>query len=84
MKPNHLKEHNPSNPLLTAHEAAGVVGPLGLVGYLPSMLVNGSAMRRVDAVTVPVDPLDQAVVSGPSDRVQPWGKPPLKERDRDK
>lgn len=40
---------------------------LGLEGYLPSMLVDGSAMGRVDAVAVPVDPLDQSVMAGPSD-----------------
>lgn len=40
-------------------------------GYLPSVLVNGSAMGGVDAVAVPVDSLDQPVVAGPSDGVQP-------------
>lgn len=39
-------------------------------GYLPAVLVDGSAVRRVDAVAVPVDPLHQPVVAGPPDRVQ--------------
>lgn len=41
-----------------------------LEGYLPSVLVNGSTMGRVDTVAVPVDPLDQSVVARPSDWVQ--------------
>lgn len=44
---------------------------LRLEGYLPAMLVDGSAVRRIDAAAVPVDPLHQPMVAGPSDRVQP-------------
>lgn len=49
-------------------------------GYLSSMLVYGTAMRRVDAVAVPVDSLHQPVVPGPSDRVQPRRKATLREK----
>lgn len=42
------------------------------------MLVYGTAMRRVDAVTVPVNSLHQPVVPGPSDRVQPRRKATLR------
>lgn len=51
-------------------------------GYLPSVLVHGPAVRRVEAVPVPVDPLHQTVVPGPSDRVQPRRKAPLRQRQR--
>lgn len=49
-------------------------------GYLSSMLVYGAAMRRVDAVAVPVDPLHQPVVPGPPDRVQPRRKARLRKK----
>lgn len=51
-------------------------------GYLPSVLVHGPAVRRVEAVPVPVDPLHQPVVPGPSDRVQPRRKASLRQRQR--
>lgn len=37
-------------------------------------------MRRVDAVALPVDPLNQPVVAGSSDRVQPRRKATLKQK----
>lgn len=49
-------------------------------GYLPSVLVDRSAMRRVDAVAVSVDPLDQPMVAGPSDGVQPRWEAALRKR----
>lgn len=56
------------------------VNDLGLEGYLPSVLVDRSAVGRVDAVAVPVDPLDQSMVAGPSDGVQPRRKATLRKR----
>lgn len=53
-----------------------------LEGYLSSVLVYGAAVRRVDAAALPVDPLDQAVVAGPSDRVQPRRKATLRQKQR--
>lgn len=43
-------------------------------GYLPSVLVDGPAVRQVNAlVAVPVHPLYQAMVTCPPDTVQgPW------------
>lgn len=47
------------------------------------MFVNWSAMGRIDAVAIPVDPLDQSMVTGPSDRVQPWREATLRKKARD-
>lgn len=53
-----------------------------LEGYLSSVLVDGPAVRRVDAVALPVDSLHQPVVPGPSDRVQPRRKATLRQKER--
>lgn len=57
-------------------------GGVSYEGYLPSVLVHGPAVRRVEAVPVPVDPLHQPVVPGPSDRVQPRREASLRQRQR--
>jgi len=47
-------------------------------GYLAPVLVDGPAVGRVDAAAVPVDPLHQPVVPGPSGRVQTGQEAALK------
>lgn len=79
MKTNPTGSHNTSTSLIYPLRSPTVTA-LGLEGYLPSVLVDGSAMGRVDAVAVSVDPLDQPMVAGPSDRVQPRWKATLRKR----
>lgn len=58
------------------------VSDFNLEGYLPSVFVDGSTMGRVDAIAIPVHPLNQSVVTGASDWVQPWRKATLRKRAR--
>lgn len=51
-------------------------------GYLPSVFVDGAAMGRVDAIAIPMDPLNQSMVTGPSDWVQPRREAGLRKRVR--
>lgn len=56
------------------------VADVEVEGYLPSVLVDGSAVGWVDAVAVPVDPLHQSVVARPSHWVQPRWEAALRRR----